>query len=38
MAVAKTLEDIITEQAPIVCEQIERAGFRRFRRRSADRI
>jgi len=25
MAVAKTLEDIITEQAPIVCEQIERA-------------
>jgi hypothetical protein len=25
MAVAKTLEDIITEQAPIVYEQIERA-------------
>lgn len=25
MAVAKTLEDIITEQAPIVCEQIEAA-------------
>ena len=25
MAIAKTLEDIITEQAPIVCEQIERA-------------
>lgn len=25
MAVAKTLEDIITEQAPIVCEQVEAA-------------
>ena len=25
MAVAKTLEDIITEHAPIVCEQIEAA-------------
>ena len=25
MATAKTLEDIITEQAPIVCEQIEAA-------------
>jgi hypothetical protein len=25
MTVAETLEDIITEQAPIVCEQIEAA-------------
>ena len=24
MAIAKTLEDIITERAPLVCEQIER--------------